>query len=60
MKISNIKTSEKIISVQENKVYIGTSTNALELVEIQLEGKKKMHANEFIKGNKNIDQFIIL
>jgi methionyl-tRNA formyltransferase len=60
VKISNIKTSEKIISVQENKVYIGTSTNALELVEIQLEGKKKMHANEFIKGNKNIDQFIIL
>ena len=60
VKISNIKTSEKIISVQENKVYIGTSTNALELVEIQLEGKKKMHVNEFIKGNKNIDQFIIL
>tara|TARA_B110001450_G_scaffold140963_1_gene131973 strand:- start:809 stop:1741 length:933 start_codon:yes stop_codon:yes gene_type:complete len=60
VKISNIKTSEKIISVQENKVYIGTSTNALELIEIQLEGKKKMHANEFIKGNKNIDQFIIL
>jgi len=60
VKLSNIKTSEKIISVQENKVYIGTSTNALELVEIQLEGKKKMHANEFIKGNKNIDQFIIL
>tara|TARA_B110000037_G_scaffold56892_1_gene69421 strand:+ start:1919 stop:2851 length:933 start_codon:yes stop_codon:yes gene_type:complete len=60
VKISNIKTSEKIISVQENKVYIGTSTNALELIEIQLEGKKRMHANEFIKGNKNIDQFIIL
>ena len=60
VKISNIKTSEKTISVQENKVYIGTSTNALELVEIQLEGKKKMHLNEFIKGNKNIDQFIIL
>lgn len=60
VKISNIKTSEKIISVQENKVYIGTSTNALELIEIQLEGKKKMHVNEFIKGNKNIDQFIIL
>ena len=60
VKLSNIKTSEKIISVQENKVYIGTSTNALELVEIQLEGKKKMHVNEFIKGNKNIDQFIIL
>ena len=57
---SNIKTNEKSISVQENKLYIGTNTNALELLEIQLEGKKRMNANEFIKGNKNIDQFIIL
>ena len=57
---SNIKTNEKVISVQENKLYIGTNTNALELLEIQLEGKKRMIANEFIKGNKNIDQFIIL
>jgi methionyl-tRNA formyltransferase len=57
---SNIKTNEKLISVQENKLYIGTNTNALELLEIQLEGKKRMNANEFIKGNKNIDQFIIL
>ena len=57
---SNIKTNEKVISVQENKLYIGTNTNALELLEIQLEGKKRMNANEFIKGNKNIDQFIIL
>ena len=57
---SNIKTNEKLISVQENKLYVGTNTNALELLEIQLEGKKRMNANEFIKGNKNIDQFIIL
>ena len=57
---SNIKTNEKLISVQENKLYIGTNTNALELLEIQLEGKKRMNVNEFIKGNKNIDQFIIL
>ena len=57
---SNIKTNEKVISVKENKLYIGTNTNALELLEIQLEGKKRMNANEFIKGNKNIDQFIIL
>ena len=60
VKTSNLKAPEKTILLKENKLYIGTNTNALELLEIQLEGKKKMHANDFIKGNKNIDQFILL
>ena len=60
VKTSNLKAPEKTILLKENKLYIGTKTNALELLEIQLEGKKKMHAKDFIKGNKNIDQFILL
>jgi len=60
VKRSNLKAPEKTILLKENKLYIGTNTKALELLEIQLEGKKKMHSNEFIKGNKNIDKFIIL
>ena len=60
VKTSNLKAPEKTILLKENKLYIGTNTNALELLEIQLEGKKKMHANDFIKGNKNIDQSILL
>jgi methionyl-tRNA formyltransferase len=60
VKTSNLKVPKKTILLKEDKLYIGTNTNALELLEIQLEGKKKMHANDFIKGNKNIDQFIIL
>ena len=60
VKTSNLKAPEKTILLKENKLYIGTNTKALELLEIQLEGKKKMHSNEFIKGNKNIDKFIIL
>tara|TARA_B100000767_G_scaffold115926_1_gene110608 strand:- start:65 stop:997 length:933 start_codon:yes stop_codon:yes gene_type:complete len=60
VKTSNLKAPKKTILIKENKLYIGTNTNALELVEIQLEGKKKMHAKEFIKGNQNINKFIIL
>ena len=60
VKTSNLKATEKTIFIKENKLYVGTNNNALELVEIQLEGKKKMNANEFIKGNQNIDKFIIL
>ena len=60
VKTSNLKVPKKTILLKENKLYIGTNTNALELLEIQLEGKKKMHANDFVKGNKNIDQSILL
>ena len=60
VKTSNLKVPKKTILLKEDKLYIGTNTNALELLEIQLEGKKKMHANDFIKGNKNIDKYILL
>ena len=60
VKTSNLKVPKKTILLKENKLYVGTKNNALELLEIQLEGKKKMHANDFIKGNKNIDQSTLL
>ena len=60
IKTSNLKVPKKTILLKENKLYIGTNTNALELLEIQLEGKKRMNANDFLQGNKNIDQYIVL
>ena len=60
VKTSNLKVPKKTILLKESKLYIGTNTNALELLEIQLEGKKKMNANDFLQGNKNIDQYIVL
>ena len=60
VKTSNLKVPKKTILLKKNKLYIGTNTNALELLEIQLEGKKRMNANDFLQGNKNIDQYIVL
>ena len=60
VKTRNLKVPKKTILLKENKLYIGTNTNALELLEIQLEGKKKMNANDFLQGNKKIDQYIVL
>jgi methionyl-tRNA formyltransferase len=60
VKTSNLKVPKKTILLKENKLYIGTNTNALELLEIQLEGKKRLNANNFLQGNKNIDQYIVL
>ena len=60
VKTSNLKVPKKTILLKENRLYIGTNTNALELLEIQLEGKKRMNAIDFLQGNKNIDQYIVL
>ena len=48
------------ILIDDNKLFVGTKTNALELIEVQMEGKKRMMVNEFLKGNKNIKNYILL
>ena len=59
-KLSDQKVPEKNILIDDNKLFVGTKTNALELIEVQMEGKKKMMVNEFLKGNKNIKNYILL
>ena len=59
-KLSDQKVSEKNILIDDNKLFVGTKTNALELIEVQMEGKKKMMVNEFLNGNKNIKNYILL
>ncbi len=38
---------------KDEKLLVGTSTNDLEILKVQLEGKKKMSAAEFYRGIKN-------
>ena len=59
-KLSDQKVPEKNILIADNKLFVGTKTNALELIEVQMEGKKRMMVNEFLKGNKNIKNYILL
>ena len=51
--VSDIKgtTPGKIISVSPLIVSCADNT-ALEILEVQLEGKKKMNADEFLRGHK--------
>jgi len=51
--LSDIKLKPKEIKVGKDFFLIGTEDNALKILEVQLEGKKKMRAFEFIKGVKN-------
>lgn len=60
LKLLEIKPSAKtippgIISVQEQKLFIGCGAGSIELSEVQLEGKKPMTATVFMNGYRNLD-----
>lgn len=38
------------IKTIDGKIFIGTATSALEILELQLEGRKKLAAEEFLRG----------
>ena len=50
---TSIRSLEEDVSkifIKKNKVFIGCSENLLELLEVQFEGKKKMNASSWVKG----------
>ncbi|MBT3817493.1 MAG: methionyl-tRNA formyltransferase [Candidatus Magasanikbacteria bacterium] len=44
-----------IVSIEDNRIIVGTNTHTLEIFSLQLEGKKPMTAYEFIHGFSYID-----
>lgn len=60
LKLLQIKPAEKALSagqvlVKDDKINIGTSDGAIEVLELQLEGKQKMNVARFINGYKNVN-----
>jgi len=60
LKIISAKASEKVlrpglIEINEQRLFIGTGTKALEILEIQPSGKQKMTAAAFANGNQTIN-----
>jgi len=41
------------IFFDNQKIFIGCTDGSIEVLELQLEGKKAMNARDFINGNKN-------
>ena len=39
-----------IVNVNKDNIIVSTSKGSLSLLEIQLEGKKKLPVNDFLKG----------
>ena len=46
------------LQVSNGKLYVGTGSGALQILELQLEGKKRMPAADFLRGN-NIERSIL-
>ncbi len=48
----------KEVKIENDSIIVGCKKDSLELIEVQLEGKKKMEISEFIKGIQNKISFI--
>ena len=58
--LSQKKLKPKEFSISDSKLFVGTRSQALELSEVQIEGKKRMLAKDFLKGNPYIEKCSIL
>lgn len=67
MKIyKTVKTNEPVtgektgtIRAEKGHLYIATADNWIEIAELQLAGKKRMAARDFLNGNKNIEEYCV-
>lgn len=53
-RLTDLQSDEKpgFIEVNDGKIFVNTSDNKLEILELQLEGKKRMNTEEFLRGYK--------
>ena len=58
--LSQKKLTPSKLSIIDNKLFVGTKSYALELSEVQIEGKKRMLTKDFLKGNPYIEMCSIL
>ena len=58
--ISNEIIGLGILKIINNQLYIGCNNGSIRLIEVQIEGKKRMLAEDFIKGNIMINKYYTL
>ena len=52
--VKNIEAGTWEVSEDSKHIYVGTSTTPIEILELQREGKKRMTADEFLRGSKQL------
>ena len=63
LKILETRLSEKEIPLkkvveEDNRIFVGCGVKSVELMQLQLEGKKRMDAETFLRGNK-LSEYIL-
>jgi methionyl-tRNA formyltransferase len=54
LSISNEQTEPGTVKIVDNVLRVGTTTNAIDILELQPENKKAMSCKDFINGKKGI------
>lgn len=52
-KILNFQMKPKEVKIENNSIIIGCKKDSLELLEVQLEGKRRIKISEFVRGIQN-------
>ena len=62
-KTSRIEESSKeavgTIVVDKDRILVATTNNYLSIEELQLAGKRRINAKDFLNGFKNLEQYIL-
>lgn len=45
--------------VDKGRILVATTNNYLSIEELQLAGKRRMNAKDFLNGFKNLEQYIL-
>ena len=57
---TNMILNKGELKIIDQKLYIGCEKGSIHLIEVQIEGKKRMSSADFIKGNSSINNYFAL
>lgn len=57
---SNLILNKGELRIIDEKLYVGCEKGSIHLIEVQIEGKKRMSSSEFIKGYSSINSYYAL
>ncbi len=60
IKPANLELKPGLVKIENEKICIGTSNKSIEILELQLEGKQKMDAKQFLNGYTNLNDSMLV
>ncbi|MBU2542383.1 methionyl-tRNA formyltransferase [Patescibacteria group bacterium] len=60
IKKSTLEIAPSLVKTEDSKIYIGTNNESIQILELQLEGKQKMTAEQFVNGYTNLNDSMLV